>query len=40
MLILNQINGKNPRSFVIVLETMNPYELCYQCFKYGLDFIW
>ena len=34
---LNQIIGKIPRSGVINSETINPCDLCYQCFKNGLD---
>ena len=36
---LNQIIGKIPRSGVIDPETINPCDLCYQCFKNGPDFL-
>ena len=35
MYILNQIYGEIPRSDVIDTETLNHYELCYQCSKHG-----
>ena len=34
----NKINGKIPRSVVIDSETINPHDLCYQCYKHGPDF--
>ena len=36
---LNQINGKIPGSGVIDEQTINTNWLCYQCSKYGSDFL-
>ena len=33
----NQNIGKIPRSGVIDTETINPHDLCYQCYKHGPD---
>ena len=36
---LNQINGDIPIIGVIDQETINPRDLCHQCYKYGSDFL-
>ena len=33
----NQINGDIPRSGSIDPDTINPHDLCYQCYKHGPD---
>ena len=36
---LNHINGKIPGNGVIDQKKINPHDLCYQCSKYGPDFL-
>ena len=40
MYILNQINGKIPRSGVIDPKKINPHDLCYQFLKHVSDFLY
>ena len=35
----NQINGNISRSGAIDQESINPHNLCYQCYKYGTYFL-